>query len=81
MADKSEYFDFTQFDSLRKFTGTHPQVMQQRIAAKNWHIELDVNQKKFTLKNRVLYLVEKVTGYRFFDFKNYKRLKKTEKNK
>jgi hypothetical protein len=74
--DKSEYFDFTQFDSLRKFTGTHPKIMAKRIAAKNWHIELNVNQKKFTLKNRVLYFIEKVTGYRLFDFKNYKRLSK-----
>lgn len=75
VADKSEYFDFTQFDSLRKFTGTHPQVMQQRIAAKNWHIELDVNQKKFTLKSWMLYWFEKKTGYRLFEFRNFRKIK------
>jgi hypothetical protein len=73
--DKSDHFDFSQFDSLRKFTDTHPVVMQQRIAAKNWHVELDINQKKFTLKNWVLYWIEKQTGYRLFDFRNYKKIK------
>jgi hypothetical protein len=77
----SDYFDFNQFDSIRKFTATHPKVMHQRIAAKNWHIELDVDQKKFTLKNWILYRIEKATGYRLFDFKNFKRLKKKGKNK
>lgn len=74
--DQSDHFDFTQFDSLRKFTESHPVVMQQRITSKNWHVELDISQKKFSLKNRLLYWVEKKTGYRPFDFKNYRRIKK-----
>lgn len=72
---QSDHFDFNQFDSLRKFEGTHPVVMQNRIAAKNWNVELDINQKKFSFKNRILYWIEKTTGHRLFDFRNYKKIK------
>ncbi|MFY8005007.1 MAG: glycosyltransferase family 2 protein [Chitinophagaceae bacterium] len=66
------HFNVNDFDSLTLFTGTHPQVWQQRIANKNWHYELDVTQKKFSLKNRVLHWIEKKTGKRLFDFKNHR---------
>jgi hypothetical protein len=68
----SDFFDYNDFDSLNKFEGTHPAVMQHRIASKNWDINLDVQQKKFSLKNRFLYWIEKKTGKRLFDFRNYK---------
>jgi len=67
-----EKWDFEDFDSLEKFTGTHPAVMLDRIQRKNWQVELDISQKKFSFKNRVLYYFEKLTGIRPFDFKNYR---------
>ena len=67
-----DYYDFSGFDSLEKFTGTHPKVMLDRILRKNWAIDLDVSKKKFSFKNKVLYYFEKLTGIRPFDFKNYK---------
>ncbi|WP_153800242.1 glycosyltransferase family 2 protein [Foetidibacter luteolus] len=70
----NDVFDFTQFDSLQKFTGTHPAVMQQRIATKNWNLQLDVSKKKFSLKNKLLYIFEKLTGIRLFDFRNYRKI-------
>ena len=70
----SDIFDYKDFDSLSKFEDTHPAVMQQRISRKNWDITLDVQQKKFSLKNRLLYWLEKKTGKRLFDFRNYKRV-------
>lgn len=69
------FFDFSDFDSLAKFTGTHPAVMQPRITNKNFHIELDIRKKKFSLKEKLLYQFEKLTGIRPFDFKNYRVLK------
>lgn len=71
----SDTFDFTQFDSLQKFTGTHPLVMRERVAHKNIPIELDISQKKFSPKEKLLYWFEKITGKRLFDFKNYRLLK------
>ena len=70
-----DLFDYSEFDSLKKFTGTHPRVMQKRIAAQNWKVELDISQKKFSFKDRLLFWIEKITGARLFDFKNYKLIK------
>jgi len=67
-----QVFDFSDFDSLEKFADTHPSVMLQRVKEKNWQVELDVNQKKFSLKEKVLYWFEKKTGIRLFDFRNYR---------
>lgn len=70
--NSNDVFNFDNFDSLQKFTGTHPRVMQKRVTEKNWNIEIDVSVKRFKLKDRILYWFEKKTGIRPFDFKNYK---------
>jgi len=71
-----DVFDFSnEFDSLEKFTGTHPAVMHERIKNQNWQIELDINKKRFSFKERLLYFIEKTTGIRLFDYSNYKILK------
>ncbi|MFM9908941.1 MAG: glycosyltransferase family 2 protein [Chitinophagaceae bacterium] len=67
-----EVFDFSDFDSLQKFNGTHPLIMQQRVAEKNWQVDLDITQKKFSFKEKFLYWFEKKTGIRLFDFRNYR---------
>jgi hypothetical protein len=64
-------YDFNAYDSLAKFTDSHPIVMKDRIARKNWQIELDTTRKKFSLKEKLLYRFEKLTGIRLFDFRNY----------
>ena len=71
-----DYYDFSGFDSLEKFTDTHPTVMKERIIQKNWAIDLDISKKKFSLKNLILYYFEKWTGIRPFDFRNYKVIRK-----
>ena len=71
----SDYFDFSLFDSLQKFTGTHPVTMLERIKSKNFLVELDIHKKRFSLKEKVLYYFEKITGKRLFDFRNYRILK------
>ncbi len=68
-------YDFTEYDSLARFTATHPIVMQERIARKNWQLELDTSKKKFSVKEKILYRFEKLTGIRLFDFRNYKLLR------
>jgi len=67
-----DYYDFSGYDSLERFTGTHPNVMKDRIEKKNWVIDIDVSKKKFSFKNLVLYYFEKLTGIRLFDYQNYK---------
>ena len=67
-----DYFDYSDFDSLAKFTETHPCVMKNRVAAKSWDVELDITKKKLKGKKLFLYYFEKLTGIRLFDFKNYR---------
>ncbi|HEX6180296.1 MAG TPA: glycosyltransferase family 2 protein [Chitinophagaceae bacterium] len=69
---KGEFFDFSEFDSVGRFTGTHPKVMQDRIRRKNWDVQLDTSRKNFSLKNRILYWIEKATGKRLFTYTNYR---------
>ncbi len=71
----NDIFGYDDFDSLEKFTGTHPAVMQQRIAQKNWEVSIDASQKKFKLKDKILFWFEKKTGIRLFTFRNYRLLK------
>lgn len=72
--EASEIFDYDDYDSLSKFTGTHPAVMKERVAGMNWNLELDLTRKKFSLSDRILYWFEKQTGIRPFDFKNYRKI-------
>ncbi|TDH23229.1 glycosyltransferase family 2 protein [Segetibacter sp. 3557_3] len=65
-------FDYSKVDSLERFTGSHPAVMQQRIKAMNWRFDRDLSYNKLKLKDRLKNLIEKLTGQRPFDYKNYK---------
>jgi len=65
-------FDYGKIDVLEKFTGTHPAVMQERLAQKNWKFDYDISKNKPRLKDRFKNSLEKMTGKRFFDYKNYR---------
>jgi glycosyltransferase involved in cell wall biosynthesis len=69
-----ETFDYSQIDALRKFEGTHPKTMQERIAAKNWQFEYDLSFNRFSWKEKCKRLIAKLTGYRVGEYKNYKLL-------
>ena len=68
---ETAHFDYSKIDSLAKFTGTHPAVMQKRVNEIDWNLELDPTRKNFKLKKRVLHWFEKKTGIRLFEYKNY----------
>lgn len=74
MAGQADEFDYSKIDSLSLFKGTHPQVMQERLASVNWNFEFNVKEKKLSFKNRLMHLLETLTGYRFFEYKNYRKL-------
>lgn len=71
-----DFFNYEEFDSLEKFTGSHPAVLKNRIRNQNWSINLDLSRKHFSIKDKFLYWFEKKTGIRLFDFKNYKIIKR-----
>lgn len=65
-------FDYSQIDSLAKFRGTHPQLMQKRIDQMNWKFAFDPTKKKLSLKLKILLFIERRFGWKIGEYKNYK---------
>lgn len=64
-------FDYSQIDSLQPFTGTHPAVMAARIQQQNWRYDHDMARNRYRLKDQLKHLVERLTGYRMGEYRNY----------
>jgi hypothetical protein len=67
-----EEFDYSQIDSLEEFKGTHPKVIQERINAANWNFKFDSSKIKLSTKDKFLLFIEKTTGWKVGEYKNYK---------
>ncbi len=74
--ESGDLFDFNNYDSIRKFTGTHPLVMHERIQRMNWQVVLDEKRKNIKWKYRILFWIEKLTGKRLFTFSNHKIIRR-----
>ena len=64
-------FDFNEVDRLEFFDGSHPVYMKEVIAAKDWDFEYDPSKSVMSLKDRLLDAVERKTGKRLFEYRNY----------
>jgi hypothetical protein len=64
-------------DRLVHFDGTHPAVMQKRIAANNWNliIDMDALRKQMPFRRKALQKIEDWTGWRISEYRNYKLVK------
>lgn len=71
----AEEFDYSKIDALRHFEGTHPIVMQPRIAKKNWTFTYDVTRNTLKLKEKIKRFIRKLTGKQIGQYKNYILLK------
>lgn len=67
-------FDYSQIDSLQRFKGTHPSIIQPRISRMNWQFEHDISRKSYSLRVRLLQQIERLTGWRIGEFRNYRRI-------
>ena len=67
-------FDYSQIDSIKPFHGTHPAVMNYRISKMNWKFDKDPTIKSFNLKLQILHYIEKKTGWRIGEYKNFKKI-------
>ncbi len=72
---KVNAFDYSLVDGVKRFTGSHPEVMKNRIAAINWEFDFDPTKKKMKFKHRVAGLIENITGWRIGEYKNYRVIK------
>ena len=68
----AEEFDYSQVDSLQRFTGTHPQVMLGRIRQQNWRYDHDMSRNQHRFKDQFKRWLEQLTGYRMGEYRNYK---------
>lgn len=71
--DKVEEFDyFKNIDSLKKFKGSHPEVLQERIDRLNWTFNYDITFNKMPFKQKLKRFLKKVgidTSYRNYVLK------------
>lgn len=64
-------FDYGNIDSIKRYTGTHPHVYKERIIKQNWVFDRDPAVKALSFKNKLLMMVEALTGWRVGEFRNY----------
>jgi hypothetical protein len=65
-------FEYNTQSGLKKFEGTHPELMKQRIALKNWAFSPDPQKNTSPAAQRVLMGIENLTGWRIGEYKNYR---------
>lgn len=68
----AETFNYDGIDALRAFKGTHPSVMKARIEAMNWKFSHDISKNNLKFKDRTKRFIERLTGWRVGEFRNYK---------
>lgn len=69
---EAEGYSYREYDYLKRFTGTHPAVMQDVVAAQDWTFVYDPAKNNMSVKEKVMKVVEDLTGRQFFTYKNYK---------
>lgn len=70
----ADEFDYSKIDLLEKYQGSHPAIMQKRIAGAKWNFIYDPAKAVISLKYRFLYFVEKISGWRIGENRNYKKI-------
>ena len=68
---KNEEFDYSNIDLLEIYKGTHPLVFKSRIKNADWEFIYNSKFVKTNFKYKFLHLIEKLTGWRIGENKNY----------
>ncbi len=69
-----DVFDYSGIDSLEKYDGEHPAVIRERIERMNWAFGFDPSEHRVGMKERVSRWVERVSGLRVGEYRNYELL-------
>ncbi len=64
-------FDFNLVDKLDGYNGPHPKFMQKIIKNQDWEFDYNASKSNMKFKDRILNAIEKIIGYRLFEYKNY----------
>ena len=68
----TEEFDYSGIDSLEEFKGSHPFVIKERIRSADWNFRFDKSQIKISIKDKFLLFIERTTGWKVGEYRNYK---------
>ncbi|GAB4491454.1 MAG: hypothetical protein OHK0019_11700 [Saprospiraceae bacterium] len=71
MVGDKETYQYDGSEPLERFTGSHPAVMLPRIRAMNWQFGGDPTQARRSWKDRISVWLEKNTGWRPGEYRNY----------
>lgn len=69
--EENSYAYDRHISELKLFSGEHPQVMKERIKAKNWKFDYDISRNKKTRKDRMKEFLSKIFGVEIA-YKNYR---------
>jgi hypothetical protein len=75
MVGEKTTYDYDGSEPLERYNGSHPTVMLPRIRAMNWQFSGDPTQARSGWKDRLSNWLEKNTGWRPGEYKNYLLLK------
>ena len=65
-------FDYNEVDKLTKFEGKHPVYISEYIKKKDWDFLYNPKKLNMSIKDKFLGIIEDITNYRLFEYKNYK---------
>ncbi|MBX2893837.1 MAG: glycosyltransferase family 2 protein [Cyclobacteriaceae bacterium] len=73
LLEKTKTFDYqSRREPLQKFSGSHPHVMDDRIARKNWPFKPDLRVGYYNWRDFLKRTIGKLTGWYPGEYKNYK---------
>lgn len=67
---RAEEFDYSNIQSLKKYTGSHPRVMIERIDRMNWKFDYDLSYNKTSVKDLGKKFLRKAFGIDL-NYRNY----------
>lgn len=68
-------FDYKSNQKLALFKGTHPKYISEKIKKVNWDFNYNPKLIREPISYKLISWFEKLTGYRLFEYKNYKIIK------
>lgn len=74
---QGDAFDYKlMVDNIIGFSGTHPVQMKELTVKQDWDVTFNKNKRRYNLKDSFLNLIEKWTGWRIGEYKNYRIIRK-----
>lgn len=71
---ENQEYAYHKAHTVAQFRGIHPAIMQDRISKQLWKFKPSGRKNFDNFYHRLLYYLEALTGKRFFEYRNYKKI-------